>query len=73
MQKVIAGQLHKMAHEAAAPVRYFLSLGDESFPVTPEVGHRVTVRFSGAITCVECGRRIKKTYNDGYCFPCARD
>ena len=73
MQKVIAGQLHKMAHEAAVPVRYFLSLGDESFPVTPEVGHRVTVKFSGAITCVECGRRIKKTYNDGYCFPCARD
>ncbi|MCH8156773.1 MAG: DUF2797 domain-containing protein, partial [Nitrospinae bacterium] len=73
MPKVISGQVHKMDHEPGTPIQYFLSLGDETFPVTPEVGHHVTLKFSGTITCIECGRRIKKTYSNGYCFPCARD
>ena len=67
------GQLSKMTHKADTPVQYFLSLGDESYPLTPKVGQLVTVRYTGKITCIECGRKIKKTYSDGYCFPCARD
>ncbi|KMP12090.1 hypothetical protein UZ36_01990 [Candidatus Nitromaritima sp. SCGC AAA799-C22] len=73
MLKVVSGQLQKMTHQADTPVQYFLSLGGESYPVTSEVGRHVTMKFAGTITCVECGRRIKKTYNDGYCFPCTRD
>ncbi len=73
MSKIVSGQLRKMTHEADTPVKYFLSLNDERYPLTPEVGHRVSMKFIGKITCIECGRRIKKTYNQGYCFPCTRD
>ena len=73
MSKMITGQLNKMTHKADTPVQYFLSLGDESHPLTSKVGQHVTMKFTGKITCIECGRVIKKTYSDGYCFPCTRD
>ncbi|MDA0691713.1 MAG: DUF2797 domain-containing protein [Nitrospinae bacterium] len=69
----ISGQLRKMTHEAASPIQYFLSLDENPVPITAQVGNEITLTFSGTITCVECGRKIKKTYNQGYCFPCARD
>lgn len=69
----ISGQLRKMTHEAATPIQYFLSLDEKPFPITAQVGNEITLTFLGTITCVECGRKIKKTYNQGYCFPCARD
>ena len=62
-----------MTHEDASPIQYFLSLDETSVPITQQVGKEMTLRFTGVITCIECGRKIKKTYNQGYCFPCARD
>ena len=73
MSETITGQLRKMTHEADTPVQYFLRLDDESYSLTPKVGYRVTMRFTGKITCIECGRKTKKTYSEGYCFPCTRD
>ncbi|GJL80314.1 MAG: hypothetical protein NPINA01_33030 [Nitrospinaceae bacterium] len=69
----ISGQLRKMTHEAQTPIQYFLSLDEKPVPITAQVGSDVTLKFLGTITCVECGRKIKKTYDQGYCFPCARD
>lgn len=69
----VSGQLRKMTHEENDPIQYFLSLDEKPVPITPEVGKTLTVRYLGKITCVECGRPIKKTYNEGYCFPCFRD
>ena len=73
MPKVISGQLSKMTHKADVPIQYFLNLNEEPYPLTSKVGQIVTVKHTGKITCVECGRVIKKTYSDGYCFPCTRD
>ena len=73
MSIIISGQLQKMTHEADTPIQYFLSLNNQPYPLTSRVGHQVTIRYTGTITCIECGRKIKKTYGDGYCFPCARD
>jgi len=73
MSTVITGQLHKMTHETGVPIQYFLGLDDASYPLTSKVGQRVTMRYTGKITCIECGRKIKKTYSEGYCFPCTRD
>jgi len=73
MSQVITGQLSKMTHKEDTPVQYFLSLDGESYSLTPKVGQRVTLKYTGTITCIECGRKIKKTYSEGYCFPCTRD
>ena len=73
MPKVISGQLSKMTHKDGTPIQYFLNLGQDSFSLTSKVGQIVNIKYTGKITCVACARKIKKTYNDGYCFPCARD
>ena len=68
-----SGQVRKMTHEAENPVQYFLNLNEEPVSITSEIGKEMTLRFLGKITCIECSRKIKKTYSDGYCFPCSRD
>ena len=50
-----------------------MNLGEDSYPLTSKVGQIVNIKYTGKITCVECGRNIKKTYSGGYCFPCTRD
>ena len=69
----VSGQLEKMTHEAKDPIEYFLSLDARPVPINPAIGKTMTIKFTGIIACVECGRKIKKTYSDGYCFPCMRD
>jgi hypothetical protein len=39
-------------------------------PLNEYVGHSIKIEFLGKISCLYCGRRIKKTYSDGYCYPC---
>ena len=73
MPNIINGQLSKMTHREDTPIQYFLNLGGESYPLTSKVGQTLTMRYTGKITCIECGRSIKKTYSEGYCFPCTRD
>ncbi len=68
-----SGQLRKMTHEEADPVEYFLSLDEQPVPVNPAISREMSLKFLNKITCIECGRSIKKTYDQGYCFPCARD
>ena len=69
----VSGQLRKMTHEADDPIRYFLNLDEKPTPLNPALDRPFSIRFLNKITCVECGRSIKKTYDQGYCFPCARD
>ncbi|MEE8127787.1 MAG: DUF2797 domain-containing protein [Nitrospinaceae bacterium] len=69
----VTGQLRKMTHEDADPIEYFLSLDEKPVPVNAAVGREVSLKFLNKITCIECDRSIKKTYDQGYCFPCARD
>ncbi len=62
-----------MTHEADDPIQYSLSLDEKPTPLNPALDKPFSIRFLNKITCVECGRSIKKTYDEGYCFPCARD
>lgn len=36
------------------------------------VGSEIEIKFTGNIECIECGRKINKTYSQGYCFPCSQ-
>lgn len=69
----VSGQLRKMTHEEGDPIQYYLNLDEKPVGINAALDHTLTLRFLGKITCVECGRVIKKTYDEGYCFPCARD
>lgn len=53
-----------------APVSYGLELGGVQFDLTARVGKLISLNFTGKIFCVNCGKVTKKTYSQGYCFPC---
>ena len=66
------GNLRKMTTELADPVRYTV-LPDEGGPCLNDLlGKTLSVTFTGAIHCVACDRLTKKSFNQGYCFPCFR-
>lgn len=33
---------------------------------------KITIEFLDAINCIHCDRKITKSFNQGYCFPCFR-
>ena len=68
----ISGNLHKMRVELSRPVQYALPLNDECIPLNPLIGKPLSLRFTGDIHCVHCGRKTSKSFNQGYCFPCFR-
>ena len=75
---VWTGILRKMRVEAGDPVAYHLkdatigSIPVADHALTPHVGGEVHLRFLGEIRCTLCGRATKKTFGDGFCFPCSQ-
>lgn len=66
------GQVRKMktAFEAGKPVQYSLPLGADDVALNPKIGKAFKLEFKQAISCVHCDRSIKKTFSQGYCYPC---
>ena len=71
---LITGHLNKMVtslgSQAESPVQYQLPLDDELIALNPYIGKTIKLTYSGEIHCIECGRKTKKNYNQGYCYPC---
>lgn len=70
MAELGRGALTKMAVRLDAPVQYSLRLGDAEVAVNPLIGKTLRLEYLGAIHCSHCGRRTKKSYAQGYCYPC---
>ncbi len=54
----------------AGDVTYALQLGADILPLNERIGAPFTLRFTGARTCMSCGKRVKKFYGQGLCYPC---
>jgi hypothetical protein len=52
------------------PVDYYLRLNGEETHLNPFIGHRVRLTWLGNIQCQNCERPTKKSYSQGYCYPC---
>lgn len=70
MIELARGALTKMAVRLDAPVQYALRLDDAEVAVNPLIGKTLRLEFLGAIHCSHCGRKTKKSYAQGYCYPC---
>lgn len=68
----ISGNLRKMTTKLAAPVNYWLPVGEELVAMNPYIGQNFSLNFEGEINCIACGRKTNKSFNQGYCFPCMR-
>ena len=64
------GALEKMAVRLDAPVQYAFRLGEQEVPVNPLIGKTLRLEYLGAIHCTHCGRKTKKSFSQGYCYPC---
>jgi hypothetical protein len=80
MNALWTGTLVKMRVEAAEPVRYFLTDGafdrearSGDLLLNDHLGRACELRFEGAINCIYCGRDTKKTFGQGFCFPCSQN
>lgn len=71
MPDVVAmGAVRKMKTQLQETVRYTLSLGDDEVAVNDYLGRQLQLDFNGDIKCVHCDRKVKKSFNQGYCYPC---
>lgn len=70
MQLLASGSASKMQIEPLSPVAYTLTLGDTAVAMNALIGQPIKLRFEGEINCCHCGRKTKKSFNQGYCYPC---
>lgn len=66
----LSGNIRKMRTELSNPVNYYLRLNDQELPLTQVIGQKISLNYSGEIQCVHCDRTTKKSFNQGYCYPC---
>lgn len=68
----VKGALLKMKSELDHPVNYFLTLDDKEVYMNELLDKNISLRFLGEIHCIRCGRLTKKSFHQGYCYPCYR-
>lgn len=59
-----------MKSRLAEPVEYELELGEETIKMNDLIGHKLHLHFTGQINCKRCGRVTKKSFAQGFCYPC---
>jgi hypothetical protein len=66
----LKGNLNKMLSKATDPVEYHLPIGDERIALNPLIGKKAEIEYTGKIHCKACGSKTKKSFGQGYCYPC---
>jgi len=65
-----SGHLAKMDVTLGDKVSYQLPLDDQRIPLNQAIGQAIRLEHIGDIHCIHCGRRSKKSFSQGYCYPC---
>jgi len=69
----LTGNIRKMHVSAAGEtnhVKYTLPVGERTIDMNALIGQQIDMAHTGTINCVHCGRVTKKSFNQGYCYPC---
>ncbi|MCS5711862.1 DUF2797 domain-containing protein [Candidatus Berkiella aquae] len=70
---IFDGVLSKMvADTTQSTISYQLPLSSNLIPLNPYLGKTLQLTFTGEIVCVGCTAVIRKSYQNGYCFPCTQ-
>jgi hypothetical protein len=64
------GPIEKMSTEFANPVKYTLNIGEASVEMNPFIGKTIRIKWLKKIQCMNCGKPTKKSFGQGYCYPC---
>lgn len=68
----LSGRISKMVATPTSPITYSLPLGSDLIPLNAYLGQNIKLSFSHEIFCMGCQKKITKSYQDGYCFPCTQ-
>lgn len=61
--------LRKMSHQVVDGLLHYRLAERE---LNPLIGNEISITHTGSKQCVACNRAIKKTFGQGFCFPCLR-
>jgi hypothetical protein len=65
------GNLRKMnAVLNGDQVKYTLNLGDHALNMNSLIGQTISITYQNRINCIKCNRETKKSFAQGYCYPC---
>ncbi len=66
------GHLSKMeaSLDTEGRVDYQLPIDDRRISMNTLIGQSISIEHIGDIHCIHCGRRTKKSFSQGYCYPC---
>jgi hypothetical protein len=67
---IFDGILNKMQLTPSDQVAYTLRDKGQSLTLNPYLGKKLKLSFKGDIFCISCGRKSKKSFQQGYCYPC---
>jgi len=70
IERLGGGTLRFMRAEATTPVTYALHLDEAIIPLNELLGETLVIEFDGRIRCRHCDSTTRKSYGDGYCYPC---
>ncbi|MDE1465012.1 DUF2797 domain-containing protein [Spartinivicinus poritis] len=66
----MVGDLRKMHAQLVEPVSYQLPIGEQMVELNHLLNQLIQLEYLGEIHCIHCGRRSKKSFSQGYCYPC---
>src|SRR5210317_1137009 len=69
----LSGNLRKMQTRLEGGARYTLMLDGTPIDMNGKIGETIKLSFAGTINCINCERVTKKSFGQGFCFPCFRD
>lgn len=70
---VINTYLKKLTVSNGAPIQYQFATDDGLVLLNDFIGKELKIEFTGNIYCKSCGKPTKKSYFQGFCYPCFRD
>ncbi len=65
-----SGNIEKMRTTLGDVVGYQLPIGDQWVDMNSLIGKEITLHNGGETHCIGCGRETKKSFNQGFCYPC---
>ena len=59
-----------MKSQHCEPITYQIPIDDKLLPISDFLNKTIKIDFLQEIYCIECDKKINKTFAQGYCYPC---
>lgn len=68
---MIKGNIRKMnSAVSGTEVVYELPVGEQNVALNSLLNKKIRLNYTGNINCINCGKLIRKSYAQGYCYEC---